>query len=175
MNGTKTVSFRVPVEIISEIERDAKSKKISTNILINQILYDYTIFHRHRQHMRVLPVSEEITNLALLNLDGKKDDLVETIFQNMKEWALISKMRFDFHSCMDALDTFCRISDLGFESSERDGVYSFVIKHDLGSGFSSLMLDLAEKIFWDLKKLKIESEKTNSTIMIKTVLPKGSR
>ncbi|GEM_PF-2284227 len=169
VNKTKTVSFRVPENIISEIEKDARIKKVSTNILINQILFDYAVFHRYRQHMRIMPVSDDVTRLALNNLDSRRGDLAEAIYQNIKEWTLVSRMEFDFYSCIQALETFCRVSDLGFESSERDGVFSIVIKHDLGSNFSSLMIDLAEKIFWDLRKVKIESEKTKSAILIRTI------
>src|SRR5579875_1518498 len=167
MKNSKTVSFRVPENVISEIEKEAKSNMISTNVLINQILHDYVEFYRHRK--RLLPTPEDSIKHVLEKItDSEIKELTDISFNSIRDWALVSKMRFDLGACLDAIEQYCRIGEIGFEYSTVGGSYSFVIRHELGKIFSLFISGLIEKIFWELKKVKTDSEITPTTVLIKT-------
>ena len=87
-------------EIISEIEKEVRLRKVSTNMPINRILFDRAVFHRYRQHMRILPVSKDVARMALTGRDTGRGDLAYSICQNIKEGTLVSRTSFDFYSSL---------------------------------------------------------------------------
>lgn len=169
MKDSKTVSFRVPVKIISEIEKEAKSKLVSTNVLINQILLEYVEFHRHRQRMRMLPIPADVmADMLKGSSEAAIKEMVDVTYASIHDWTLVTKMRFDFGTCLEVLEQYCRIGGIGFECAINSSFYSLVIRHELDDKFSLFASQLLEKIFWDLKKMRVDSEITPSTVMIKT-------
>lgn len=169
MKNSKTVSFRVQDNVISEIEKEAKSKIISTNAQINQILVDYVEFYRHRHRMRMLPIPEGTVMRMLQNTnDVDIKELVEVTYDGFRDWALVSKMRFTLDSFLEVFERYCRITGISYEYDNNGGIYSLVIRHDLNRKFSLIIGGLLERIFWELKKVRTETEITPNTIMIKT-------
>ena len=56
---TRTVSFRVPENILNDIEKEAKTKLVSTNSLINKILLQYVQWDKYEERMKMYPLPEE--------------------------------------------------------------------------------------------------------------------
>lgn len=165
---TKTVSFRIPEDIINEIEKQAKTKLISTNALINQLLTQYVLWDKYEDKIKMFRVPEESLQHILLHLDEvRRGEAVDIIFNIIRDWTLVSKKKFDICSCLDTLEVYCRMAGISVEDRASDGVRSFVIMHNLGQNASILISDLVHKIFWELTRKKIETELTKTTVIAK--------
>lgn len=164
---TKTVCFRVSEEIIKEIEKEARTNLTSTNVLINHILHNYVSWYRYDKIMRMFPMPETSLTHVLENLNElQKSEAVDIAYNNIRDWTLVSKKKFDLNSCLDVLQEYCRISGISVDDNVSSGYNSFIIRHNLGRKASSFIIELVEKVFWDLKKIKVDTHSTNSTVKI---------
>jgi hypothetical protein len=165
---TRTVSFRIPEDAIDEIEKVAKTKLISTNALINQILTQYVSWDKYEDRIKMFRVPEESLQHILLHLDEvRRGEAVDIIFNIIRDWTLISKKKFDILTCLETLETYCRMAGVSVEDRASDGVRSFVIMHNLSQNASILIGDLVRKIFWELTRKKVDIELTKTTVIAK--------
>jgi hypothetical protein len=51
------------------------------------------------------------------------------------------------------------------EDTVTSGKRTFVIRHNLGRKVSYLISELVAKIFWEIVKIKIDTEMTNTTVI----------
>jgi len=163
---SRTVSFRVPDHIISEIERDAKTNLTSTNVLINQILIHYVSWDRYRKRAKMYPIPEEI----LIHVFDSMDDsemkiIIDNTFNAIRDHALLSKKKFDIHSCLEVIEEYCKVCGIAVDDVVIHGRRSYTIHHDLGKNFSMFVKEYIEKIFWDLLKMKVEIQLTKTTVV----------
>jgi len=163
---SRTVSFRVPESIISDIEKEAKTNLISTNNLINQILFNYASWGRYQQRTKMYPVPEEnlIHILDCLN-DSQMRQAIDHAYNAIREHTLLSKKRFDLHSCLTVLQEYCRICGISVEDNVVLGKREFIVHHNLGMAFSHFIKDYIEKIFWDLVKIKVDFQLSKTTVI----------
>ena len=165
---TRTASFRVPEHIISNIEKEARTNLISTNVLINQILLQYVSWDRFEHRMKMFPVAEDILHYILDNLDeSQRKEAVDMTFNAIRDWALISKKKFDIHSCLQVLEDYCRMVGISVEESTSSRARTYVIRHALGRKASIFIEELIEKIFWEIVKIKVDFDSTNTTVIVK--------
>lgn len=164
---TRTVSFRVPEHTLQEIEKDAKTRLISTNSLINQILMQYAKWDKYEHRMKMFRVPEDSLHYVLTNLDEiRRGETVDIIFNSIRDWTLISKKKFDIHTCLETLEDYCRMAGVGVEDTvSEEGTRSFIIRHNLGRNVSVLIKEIVEKIFWDLVKIRIDAQLTDTTVI----------
>jgi hypothetical protein len=169
-NVTRTLSLRIPEQILSDIEKEAKTNLVSTNVLINQVLHNYINWDRHSKRMKMYPISESILRIMLQKSkeleDGKLADL---IFDSIRECTLITKKRFDFDSCLQVLGNYCNMFGITFDNVTSSGKSIFTIRHNLGKNFSLLFEKLFEKILWDLGKARmVDCQSTRTCIVVTT-------
>ncbi len=168
MKKSRTVSFRVPEDIISEIEKEARTNLTSTNVLINQILLQYVSWDKFEHRMKMFPVAEDILHYILDNLDeSQRKEAIEITFNCIRDWALVSKKKFDIHSCLQVLEDYCRMVGISAEESTSSEARTFVIRHDLGRKASIFIEELVEKIFWEIAKIKVNFDSTSTTVIAK--------
>ncbi len=164
---TRTISFRVPDKIISEIEKEAKTKLISTNTLINQILTQYVSWDKYEDRIAMFRVPEESLQHILLHLDDvRRCEAVDIVYNIIRDWTLISKKKFDIHTCLETLEAYCKMSGISVEDHVTGDIRTYVIRHNLGQNASILIDDLVHKIFWELVRLKPDIEITKTTVIV---------
>lgn len=165
---TRTVSFRIPEYLLSEVEKEAKIKLISTNALINQILLQFVRWDKYTDRVRMYPVPKESLQHILEHLDElRRNEAVDIIFNSIRDWTLISKKKFDLHSCLEVLEDYCRMVGVSVEETTSSERRSYVIRHNLGRNVSFLVGELVSKIFWDIVKIRVETQMTNTTVIAK--------
>ncbi len=168
MKKSRTVSFRVSEDIISVIEKDARTNLTSTNVLINQILLQYVQWDKFEHRMKMFPVAEDVLHYILDNLDeSQRKESIDLTFNCIRDWALISKKKFDIHSCLQVLEDYCRMVGISVEESTLSGARTFVIRHNLGRKASNFIEELVEKIFWEILKIKVDFDSTSTTVIAK--------
>jgi hypothetical protein len=165
---TRTVSFRIPEHILSDIEKEAKTKLISTNSLVNQILLKYSTWDKYETRMRMYPVPHDSFQHILEHLDEiRRGEAVDIIFNAIRDWTLISKKKFDLHNCLQVLEDYCRMVDVTVEEENSAGFRTYVIRHNLGNNVSCLISELVKKIFWELTKIELDTDITKTTVVAK--------
>jgi len=165
---TRTVSFRIPEHILSDIEKEAKTKLISTNSLINQILLKYSTWDKYETRMRMYPIPHDSFQHILEHLDEiRRGEAVDIIFNAIRDWTLISKKKFDLHNCLQVLEDYCRIVDVTVEETVSSGIRTYIIRHNLGNNVSCLISELVKKIFWEIAKIKLDTDITKTTVVAK--------
>ncbi len=165
---TRTVSFRVPENTIIEIEKEAKTKLGSTNSLINKILLQYIQWDRYEERMKMFPLPAESLQHILEQLDDvTRCEMVDIIFNSIRDWALVSKKKFDIHSTLQVLEDYCKMVNISIEDTVSGGLRSYVIRHNLGKNVSLIVSELVTKIFWETAKIKVETEMTPSTTVVR--------
>ena len=165
---TRTVSFRIPEHILNDIEKEAKTKLISTNSLINQILLKYSTWDKYETRMRMYPVPHDSFQHILEHLDEiRRGEAVDIIFNAIRDWTLISKKKFDLHNCLQVLEDYCRMVDVTVEEGNSAGFRTYVIRHNLGNNVSCLISELIKKIFWELTKIELDTDITKTTVVAK--------
>ena len=165
---TRTVSFRIPEHILNDIEKEAKTKLISTNSLINQILLKYSTWDKYETRMRMYPVPHDSFQHILEHLDDiRRGEAVDIIFNAIRDWTLISRKKFDLHNCLQVLEDYCRMVDVTVEEENSAGFRTYVIRHNLGNNVSSLISELVKKIFWELTKMELDTDITKTTVVAK--------
>jgi hypothetical protein len=168
---TRTVSFRISEDLIAEVEKDAKTKLISTNALINQLLTQYVSWDKYEDRIKMFRVPEESLQHILLHLDKvRRGEAVDIIFNIIRDWTLVSKKKFDIHTCLETLEVYCKMANVSIEDRVSDGVRSYVIMHNLGQNASILVSDLIHKIFWELARIKIETELTKTAVVARVTV-----
>jgi len=165
---TRTVSFRIPEHILIDIEKEAKTKLISTNSLINQILLKYSTWDKYETRMRMYPVPHDSFQHILEHLDEiRRGEAVDIIFNAIRDWTLISKKKFDLHNCLQVLEDYCRMVDVTVEEGNSAGFRTYVIRHNLGNNVSCLISELVKKIFWEITKIELDTDITKTTVVAK--------
>ena len=165
---TRTVSFRVPENILIEIEREAKTKLGSTNSLINKILLQYVQWDRYEERMKMFPLPAESLQHIIEHLDDvRRGEVTDIIFNVIRDWALISKKKFDIHSVLQVLEDYCKMVNIPIEDTISGGLRSYVIRHNLGKNVSLIVGELVTKIFWETTKIKVETEMTANTTVVR--------
>ena len=165
---SRTVSFRVPEHLMSEIEKEAKIKMTSTNALINQILTKYVSWDRYEERMRMYPVPKDSFQHILNHLDEiRRGEAVDIIFNAIRDWTLISRKKFDLHNCLQVLEDYCRKVGIVVEEDNSLGFRTYVIRHNLGRNVSCLVSELIKKIFWEIVKVKVETEISKTSVVAK--------
>ena len=167
---SRTVSIRVPEEIISEIEKDAETRLISTNMLINQILHRYTSWGKHREKMKMFPISSEVIKSVLNDTpESKLSQLADMVFNSIREFALITKHKFSLETSLYIIKTYCTMFWISYdESSPSSSALEILIHHNLEKNASIIIEKVFEKIFWDLKKIRPDITITERSVMITT-------
>ncbi len=165
---TRTVSFRVPESTLIELEKEATTKLGSTNSLINKILLQYVQWDRYEERMKMYPLPAECLQHILEHLDDvTRCEVVDIIFNSIRDWALVSKKKFDIHSTLQVLEDYCRMVNITIEDTISDGLRSYVIRHNLGKNVSLIVSELVTKIFWEVAKIKTETQMTHTTTVVK--------
>lgn len=165
---TRTISFRIPVDIIEEIEKESKIKMTSTNSLMNKILLQYIKWDRYQERMRLYPIPQDSLQHIIDHLDElRRGEAVDIVFNAIRDWTLISRKKFDLHNCLAVLEDYCRLVNIGVEETVSSGIRSYIIRHNLGYSVSSLVAELIKKIFWEIVKIQVDAEITRTAVVAK--------
>lgn len=168
LKKSRTVSFRIPDYLISEVEKEAKIKLTSTNALINQILLQYVNWDRYEERIRMYPVPKDSFCHIINHLDEiRRDEAVDIIFNAIRDWTLVSKKKFDLHNCLSVMEDYCKMVEITVEEDNSSGFRTYVVRHELGRNVSSLVAELIKKVFWEVVKVNVDMDITNTSVVAK--------
>ena len=170
--STRSITYRLPENLINELDGEAKQKKISQNVLVKQILERYIQWDRYSDKIGMVPVPKEIVESLGEGLDGKDiDEIINVVFPMIKKDVMYIKGGYDLERCIETLEDYMRASGMNSDHRIDGELHTFIIQHDLGMKWSVFTEQLLTQIFRNFasdKDLKFQT--TDSTVILKVAL-----
>ena len=169
---TRSITYRLPKNLVNELDGEANQKKISQNVLVKQILERYIQWGRYSEKIGMIPVPKEILETLGSELDGKDiDEIINVVFPMIKNTVMFIKGGYDLERCIETLEDYMRASGMNSDHRVEGDLHSFIIQHDLGMKWSVFTEQLLTQIFRNFasdKDLKFQT--TDSTVILKVRL-----
>jgi hypothetical protein len=171
---TRTVTYRVPVKIVKELEFEAKQQRISQNVLVNQIFEKFVQWDRFGDKIGLIPVPREI--LKSLGKDMEPGDInmiVDMLKPVIKDNVMFMKGQYDLKRCIETLEDYMRATGMKSDHRFEGSLHHFIIQHELGMTWSLFTEQLLKEIFHEfLPEKSVKTQTTESTVI--TTVPLGA-
>jgi hypothetical protein len=164
---TRSISYRLPVNIIEELEIEAQQKEISQNVLVKQILEKYVHWERFAKNIGMIPVPREILSVIGERMDGDlMNEMITVMNPLIKDWVMFMKGNYDLKRVMESLEEYMRASGMTSDHRIEGDIHHFIIQHNLGIRWSLFTELLLKQMFHEfLPNLTVKSQTTSNTII----------
>ncbi|MGH1567206.1 MAG: hypothetical protein ACRBB5_07310 [Nitrosopumilus sp.] len=164
---TRSVTYRLPVKLIEEIETEAMNHNISHNVMARQILEKYVKWDRFADKIGIIPVPKKI--LDILGIDMSPEDInkiITIIKPVIKDTVLFIKGKYDLKRCIETLEDYMRASGMKSDHRIEGPLHYFIIQHELGSNWSVFTEQLLKEIFHEfVPNSEMKCQTTESTLI----------
>ena len=171
---TDTISYRLPLKLLNDLETEANEKNISQNVLVKQILQKYVSWERFAVKMGMVPVPQKILESLAGDLSHQEIlKIIDALFATIKDSVMLMKGGYDLKRTIETLEDYMRNS--GMESDHRieGDLHHFIIQHKMGMQWSIFTELLLKKVFVEFEKDDGLTFQTTESTVIATV-PLGS-
>lgn len=164
---TRSVTFRLPMRIVEELENNAQNNNISLNVLVKQILEKYIDWDMFANKLGMSPVPWKI--IRALGDEMKGDTifrLVEVVAPLIKDQTMFMKGKYDLKRCIETMEDYMRASGMKSDHRVEGSRHHFIIQHELGQNWSLFTEQLLKQIFYDfLPEMNIKFQTSDSTVI----------
>ncbi len=164
---TRSITYRLPVKIVEELETEAMQKSISQNVLVRQILEKFIQWDRFSDKIGMIPVPKAILEALGDEMEGKDiDKIIKIIVPIIKKNVMFIKGDYDLKRCIETLEDYMRASGMISDHRLEGNLHHFIIQHDLGMKWSVFTEQLLKEIFHDfLPEMNLKCKTTDSTVI----------
>ena len=164
---TRSITYRLPEKLVSELETESTQKGISQNVLVKQILEKYVQWDRFSSKIGMIPVPKGILEALGGELDGKDiDEIITLMFPMIKDTVLFIKGGYDLKRCIETLEDYMRASGMKSDHRIEGELHHFIIQHELGMNWSFFTEQLLKEIFNQFMPNKnIKFQTTKNTVI----------
>ena len=145
---TRSITYRLPVKLVEELETEANQKEISQNVLVKQILEKYTHWDKFADVMGMVPIPKDILKTLGEEMEGDEiNKIIDIILPLLKDWIMFMKGNYDLKRAIESLEDYMRASGMTSDHRIEGGVHHFIIQHNLGMRWSLFTEQLLKRIF----------------------------
>ena len=164
---TRTITYRLPVKLVEELETEASQKGISQNVLIKQILEKYIQWDRFSDKIGMIPVPKGILQSLGAHLEGQDINMIVDLLKPViKDNVMFMKGKYDLKRCIETLEDYMRASGMKSDHRIEGALHHFIIQHELGKSWSLFTEQLLKEIFHEfLPEKNIKTQTTESTVI----------
>ena len=164
---TRSVTYRLPVKLVEEIETEAMNKNISHNVMARQILEKYIQWDRFADKIGIIPVPKKILDTLGIEMSSSEiNEIINVIKPVIKDTVLFMKGKYDLKRCIETLEDYMRASGMKSDHRIEGELHHFIIQHELGSNWSIFTEQLLKEIFKEfLPESKMKCQTTESTVI----------
>ncbi len=171
---TRSISYRLPADVIEELETEAMQKNISQNVLVKQILENYVTWDRFSDKIGMIPVPKKIVEKLGKDMKGEQiDATIKAILPLIKDTVMFVKGSYDLKRCIETLEDYMRASGMKSDHRIEGDIHHFIIQHELGLKWSFFTEQLLREIFHQFLPNKNLKFQTTASTVIATI-PLGS-
>ncbi len=163
---TRSISFRLPEDLVEEIETAAQLNSVSANVLVHRILERYTSWDATAAKAGFIPVTKGLMHELLTKVSDK--ELVEIAKKvekkEFEDIMLLFRNQFDIASVLDVIELRAKVSGFPYRYNVAGKMHSFVIQHDLGEKWSIYLASRYKEVFEDLGLTNMKFRTTPNTL-----------
>ncbi len=169
---TRSITYRLPVKLIEEIETEAMNNNISHNVMAKQILEKYIQWDRFADKIGMIPVPKKILDLLGIEMNAEEINvIINAIKPVIKDTVLFIKGKYDLKRCIETLEDYMRASGMKSDHRIEGEIHHFIIQHELGSNWSIFTEQLLQEIFKEfLPDKQMKCQTTESTVIASIAL-----
>jgi len=169
---TRSITYRLPEKLVSELETESTQKGISQNVLVKQILEKYIQWDRFSNKIGMIPVPQGILESLGEKMDGKDiDKIITLVFPMIKDTVLFIKGGYDLKRCIETLEDYMRASGMNSDHRVEGDAHIFLIQHELGMKWSVFIEQLLTKVFRSfLPDTELRFQTTETTVILSVTL-----
>jgi hypothetical protein len=171
---TRSITYRLPENIVEEIETQAMEKNISQNVLVKQILEKYVVWDRFAEKIGMIPVPKNILDELGKEMSGEDiERVISILLPLIKESVLFMKGKYDLKRCIESLEDYMKASGVKSDHRIEGDIHHFIVQHELGMKWSLLTERLFKEIFHEfLPEMNLKCQTTEKTVI--ATIPLGS-
>jgi hypothetical protein len=165
---TEGVTFRLPSDNLEQLCKEADTRQISVNTLVNQIINEHLDWHLYAAQAKlyyvpkpfISRVLEKFTEQQLVGLAeaSAKKDFVDI--------GLLLRGEFTISSFLSILENWSRISDIPYRTEESETTKKIIIEHNMGSKYSYLFKEIYRRLLENSFETKTQFDTTDNTIVL---------
>ncbi|MDH5432020.1 MAG: hypothetical protein OEW78_09105 [Nitrosopumilus sp.] len=165
---TKTATFRLPENLLAELESEATQKEISQNVMVKQILEKFIRWDRFNDKIGMIPVPKGILTSLGISLESSDINMIVDVLKPIiKDNVLFMKGKYDLKRCIETLEDYMRASGMKSDHRVEGSLHHFIIQHGLGMNWSLLTEQLLKEIFHEfLPDTKVKAQTTKTTVIV---------
>lgn len=169
---TRSITYRLPVKLVEEIETEAMNKNISHNVMAKQILEKYIQWDRFADKIGIIPVPKKILDLLGIDMTAEEINVIINMIKPViKDTVLFIKGKYDLQRCVETLEDYMRASGMKSDHRIEGEMHHFIIQHELGSNWSMFTEQLLQEIFKEfLPDTQMKCQTTESTVIASIAL-----
>ncbi|MDH5463697.1 MAG: hypothetical protein OEY17_02780 [Nitrosopumilus sp.] len=164
---TRSVTYRLPIKLVEEIEAEAMNRNISHNVMARQILEKYIEWDRFASKIGMIPVPKKILDMLGIEMTASEiNEIINVIKPVIKDTVLFIKGDYDLKKCIETLEDYMKASGMKSDHRVEGELHHFIIQHELGGNWSIFTEQLLQEIFKEfLPESKMKCQTTESTVI----------
>jgi len=170
--STRSITYRLPEKIVTELETESAQKGISQNVLVRQIMEKYVRWDRFSGKIGMIPVPKGILEALGVELEGQDiDEIITLMFPMIKDTVLFIKGGYDLKRCVETLEDYMRASGMNSDHRVEGDMHTFLNQHELGLKWSVFTEQLLTQVFRSfLPDKELQFQTTDATVILSVSL-----
>lgn len=170
--STRSITYRLPEKLVTELETESAQKGISQNVLVRQIMEKYVRWDRFSGKIGMIPVPKGILEALGVELEGQDiDEIITLMFPMIKDTVLFIKGGYDLKRCVETLEDYMRASGMNSDHRVEGDMHTFLIQHELGLKWSVFTEQLLTQVFRSfLPDKELQFQTTDATVILSVSL-----
>jgi hypothetical protein len=165
---TEGITFRLPSDNLEQLCKEAETRQISVNTLVNQIINEHLDWHLYAAQAKLYYVPKPfITRI----LDGFSQEQLSNLAEasakkDFVDIGLLLRGEFTISSFLSILENWSRISDIPYRAEESEDMQKIIIEHNMGSKYSYLFKEIYRHLLENAFETKTQFDTTDNTIVL---------
>ncbi len=165
--ATKTASFRIDGSLLDTLVEDSKTKQISLNTLVNQILREYVEWYANAPKVGYLVVRKSLMSAMLEKFNEDQiRQLAKLTAKQSREINLLFTSEYNIDSALKVIEYKMRLSGYVYRKDVHDDQYLYTIEHGMGPKWSLYLAELFAAEFEEINH-EAEFEKLDNLLAFK--------
>jgi len=167
-SATEGVTFRLPSDNLEQLCKEAETRQISVNTLVNQIINEHLDWHLYAAQAKLYYVPKPFISRVLEKFNEQQlADLAEaSAKKDFVDIGLLLRGEFTISSFLSILENWSRISDIPYRTEENDTTQKIIIEHNMGPKYSYLFKEIYRRLLENSFETKTKFDITDNTIVL---------
>jgi hypothetical protein len=167
-SATEGVTFRLPSDNLEQLCKEAETRQISVNTLVNQIINEHLDWHLYAAQAKLYYVPKPFISRVLEKFNEQQlADLAEaSAKKDFVDIGLLLRGEFTISSFLSILENWSRISDIPYRTEENETTRKIIIEHNMGSKYSYLFKEIYRRLLENSFETKTQFDITDNTIVL---------